>query len=185
LAVPGRVGPGHTRHPRCFRDSGLYRTRYARDSGAGDGHDLALELVLGFGSWVKSSMVAIGSRTSWGPVWPASGRTSTISQLDVFAQRSCATCFELWALRKSVVSAAFNRKHSLVDALPLPPVPAPLPSLPNTDPGTSGTLVFYVTQSCFRAVNRPSGPDFGRTATGNAPKSALWPAAGPTSVLSR
>ncbi len=34
-------------------------------------------------------------------------------------------------------------------------------------------LVLYVTQWCFRAVNRrPSGPDFGRTSTGKAPKSA-------------
>jgi hypothetical protein len=38
--------------------------------------------------------------------------------------------------------------------------------------------VYYVAQSCFRPVNRPSGPDFGRTATGKAPKSALWLAFG-------
>ncbi len=34
----------------------------------------------------------------------------------------------------------------------------------------------HVKQLCFRAGNRPSGPDFGRTATGNTPKSALRPA---------
>jgi hypothetical protein len=33
--------------------------------------------------------------------------------------------------------------------------------------------LLYVTQYCFRAVNRPSGPDFGRTATGKTPKSAF------------
>jgi hypothetical protein len=43
--------------------------------------------------------------------------------------------------------------------------------------GTSSTLL-YVTQWCFRAGNRPSGPDFGRTATGKAPKSVLRPAEG-------
>ena len=32
--------------------------------------------------------------------------------------------------------------------------------------------------TCFRAGDRPSGPDFGRTATGKEPKSALRPAEG-------
>ncbi len=36
----------------------------------------------------------------------------------------------------------------------------------------------YVMQYCFRAVNRPSGPDFGRTATGKTSKSVLGPAFG-------
>ena len=31
----------------------------------------------------------------------------------------------------------------------------------------------YVTQYCFQAGNRPSGPDFGRIATGKVHKSAL------------
>ncbi len=35
------------------------------------------------------------------------------------------------------------------------------------------STLLYVTQWCLRAVNRPSGPDFGRTAAGKAPKSAL------------
>ncbi len=39
-------------------------------------------------------------------------------------------------------------------------------------------ILFYVTQGCFRAVHRPSGPDFGRTATGKTPKLALRPAFG-------
>jgi hypothetical protein len=50
------------------------------------------------------------------------------------------------------------------------------------------TEVLYVTQYCFRALNRPSGLDFGRTATGKTLKSALRPArpaGGPNSVLSR
>ncbi len=38
--------------------------------------------------------------------------------------------------------------------------------------------LLYVTQECFRAVNLPSGPDFGRTATGKAPELALRPAFG-------
>ncbi len=46
-------------------------------------------------------------------------------------------------------------------------------------------LILYVTQSCFRTGNRPSGLDCGRTATGKTPKSALRPAGGPISVLSR
>jgi hypothetical protein len=49
-------------------------------------------------------------------------------------------------------------------------------------PGTAGgrTIwdVFYFTQWCFRAGNRPSGPDFGWTATGKALKSALRPSEG-------
>ncbi len=40
------------------------------------------------------------------------------------------------------------------------------------------TKIFYVMQQCLWAGNRPSGPDFGRTATGNTPKSALRPAFG-------
>jgi hypothetical protein len=39
-------------------------------------------------------------------------------------------------------------------------------------------LMPYVTQCCSRAGNRPFGPDFGRTATWKAPKSALRPAFG-------
>ncbi len=42
-------------------------------------------------------------------------------------------------------------------------------------------LALYVTQWCFRAVNRPSGPDFGRTATGEAP--SRWPKAGRRPIL--
>ncbi len=38
--------------------------------------------------------------------------------------------------------------------------------------------LLYVMLYCFRDGNRPSGPDFGRTATGNTPKSALRPAFG-------
>ncbi len=38
--------------------------------------------------------------------------------------------------------------------------------------------ILYVTQYCFRAGNWTSGPDFGRTATGKAPKSELRPAEG-------
>ncbi len=40
------------------------------------------------------------------------------------------------------------------------------------------SVILYVTQLCFRAGNRPSGPDFGRTATGKAPKLILRPAFG-------
>ena len=39
-------------------------------------------------------------------------------------------------------------------------------------------LILDVTQKCFRAVNRPSGPDFGLTATGKAPESGLRPVEG-------
>ena len=42
----------------------------------------------------------------------------------------------------------------------------------------------YLMQWCFRAAKRPSGPDFGWTATGKAPKSALRPAGWPISVIS-
>ncbi len=41
--------------------------------------------------------------------------------------------------------------------------------------------LLYVTQECFRAVNRPSGPDFGRIGVGETPKSA----GGPELVFSR
>ncbi len=41
-----------------------------------------------------------------------------------------------------------------------------------------GFGILHVTQQWLRAVNRPSGPDIGRTATGKAPKSALPPAEG-------
>ena len=41
--------------------------------------------------------------------------------------------------------------------------------------GGKGTRVM---QYCFRTVNRPSGPDVGQPATGEAPKSALRPAEG-------
>ncbi len=36
----------------------------------------------------------------------------------------------------------------------------------------------YFTQCCFQAVNRPSGPDFSRTAPGTPPKAAPRPADG-------
>ncbi len=36
----------------------------------------------------------------------------------------------------------------------------------------TGYGVLYVTQWCFRAGNKPSGPDFGRIAAGKTPKSA-------------
>ncbi len=36
----------------------------------------------------------------------------------------------------------------------------------------------HVTQERFRAVHRPSGPDFGRTVNGKSPKSGLRPALG-------
>ncbi len=49
---------------------------------------------------------------------------------------------------------------------------------PPLGPASSAAGILYVTQSCFRAINRPSGPDFGRTATGKTPKSALRPAFG-------
>jgi hypothetical protein len=39
----------------------------------------------------------------------------------------------------------------------------------------AGSQLLYGMQKCFRAVNRPSGLDFGRTATGKAPKLALRP----------
>ena len=42
--------------------------------------------------------------------------------------------------------------------------------------GAMEVTKLYVMQQCFRAGNRPSGQDFGRTATGKAPKSALRPA---------
>ncbi len=46
-------------------------------------------------------------------------------------------------------------------------------------------LLLYVAQKCFRAVNRPSGPEFGQTAIGKPTKSGLRPAGGPISVFSR
>ena len=46
------------------------------------------------------------------------------------------------------------------------------------DPKLFNCEILNVTQQCFRAVNRPSGPDFGRIATGKAPKLALRPAFG-------
>ncbi len=49
---------------------------------------------------------------------------------------------------------------------------------------TSATLC-YAIMLPGRAGNRPSGPDFGRTATGKAPNSALRRTEGPISVLSR
>ncbi len=42
-----------------------------------------------------------------------------------------------------------------------------------------GLAVFYVTHWCFRAVNRTSGPDFGRTASVKALKLVLRLAEGP------